>query len=360
MSQGLTRRPARCASQRPGRFAGRRATLRAVAYGAAALAAGALLPSAVAGRAAAAAVEPFRIGTGGQGGTYYPIGTILAGELTRHLGEGCISDCPQRLLLAVAQASNGSVSNVRDLAAGQLEAGLVQADIAHWAFTGTGIFAGRAPIADLRAVGRMYPESLHVVASAASGIRSFADLRGKRVALDEQGSGTLVAARLVLQAHGLGEADLQPVYAKAGHAVERLRQGKLDAFFTVAGAPVASVLALAEEVPIVLVPLSREGQRRVVESVPFFVPAELPAGLYAGTEAALSLEVGALLLTRAVMPAQTIETVTGVLWHPDTLAAFAAGHPMGALIRPGMALDGLPLPLHPGAARYYRAAGELE
>ena len=106
------------------------------------------------------------------------------------------SACGVPGLVAVAIAANGSVANVTDIQAGRLEAGLAQSDVAYWAMSGTGSFDNRAPAGDLRAIAYLYPEAVHLVVRKGSGIRSVADLRGKRVSLDEPGSGTLAAARL--------------------------------------------------------------------------------------------------------------------------------------------------------------------
>ena len=301
----------------------------------------------------------FRIGTGGLAGSYYPVGSVLAAELTDRLGITCRIDCPTQRLLAVAQTSNGSVANIAELAAKRLEAGLVQADIAHWAYSGEGIFSGSSPMQDLRAIGHLYSESLQIVARADAGIRTLADLRDKRVSLDEQGSGTLIAARLVLEAHGLTETDLVPSYVKPDLAIQKMRTGTLDAFFTVAGAPVASITALANDIQITLVPIEAAAQAELASRVPFFLSALLPAGLYRGTEPTKSLKVGALMLTRADLDEELVYRVTSVLWDEDTFIALRERRVLGAPVRRETALNGLPLPLHSGAERFYRETGLL-
>jgi TRAP transporter TAXI family solute receptor len=143
----------------------------------------------------AAAVSPvqaqqfFRIGTGGTAGTYYPVGGMIANLVTQ----------PGKLI-ASAVASNGSVANVNGIMGGSLESGFSQSDVAYWAYTGTGTFEGKAKAADLRLIATLYPESIHLVVRKGSGIKSVADLRGKRVSMDEPGSGTLVDVRLIMGA----------------------------------------------------------------------------------------------------------------------------------------------------------------
>jgi len=135
----------------------------------------------------------FRIGTGGTAGTYYPVGGMIANAVSQ----------PGKIV-ATAQATNGSVANVNGVAGGALESGFSQSDVATWAYTGTGVYEGKPKVTDLRMIANLYPESIHLVVKKGSGIKSVSDLKGKRVALDEPGSGTLVNARIVLAAYGVG------------------------------------------------------------------------------------------------------------------------------------------------------------
>lgn len=295
-------------------------------------------------------VSFFRIGTGGAGGTYYPIGMLLAHPLS-----GAVPG-----LFAVAETSNGSISNVRMIGSRQLEAGLVQADIAYWAYTGTGPFKGEPPIETLRAVANLYPESIHIVARKGSGIRTVRDLRGRRVSLDEAGSGTIVDARIVLDAYGLAESDLSPEYVKPNLAIEKMAQGGLDAFFFVGGYPAPSIAAAAESGGIVLVPIDGAQANEVVARYRFLTKNVFPAGIYRTPRATPTLEVGAQLLVSAALPDNLVFEVTRALWQKETLHALARGHPKGAQIRQETALKGIAIPLHPGAERYYRAAGILQ
>ena len=168
---------------------------------------------ALAGAASAQDMAFFRIGTGGTAGTYYPIGGLLANAISAPPGSRACEDggaCGVPGLVASAVASNGSVANVNAIMGGALESGFAQGDVAAWAYTGTGIWEGQPKAEKLRAIANLYPESIHLVATQASGIKSVADLRGKRVSLDEPGSGTLVDAQLILAAAGLAEGDVKP------------------------------------------------------------------------------------------------------------------------------------------------------
>jgi len=187
-----------------------------------------------AGAAVAQDIKFFRIGTGGTAGTYYPVGGMIANAVSQ----------PGKII-ATAQASNGSLANVNAVAGGSLEAGFSQSDVATWAYTGTGAFEGKPKVPELRMIANLYPESIHLVVKKGSGIKTVADLKGKRVALDEPGSGTLVDAKLILAAYGLSEADIKPEYVKPNQAGDKMKDGSLDAFFFVGGAPAGAIAELA-------------------------------------------------------------------------------------------------------------------
>jgi TRAP transporter TAXI family solute receptor len=192
------------------------------------------LSLAVAAAGSAQAQQFFRIGTGGTAGTYYPVGGMIANAVSQ----------PGKIV-ATAQASNGSLANVTGIAGGAMESGFSQADVATWAQKGTGIFEGKPNVPGLRLIANLYPESVHVVVKKGSGIKTVADLKGKRVALDEPGSGTLVNARAILAAYGMKESDIKPEYIKPNQAGDKLKDGALDAFFFTGGAPAGAIAELA-------------------------------------------------------------------------------------------------------------------
>ncbi|SDE10752.1 hypothetical protein SAMN05421538_10454 [Paracoccus isoporae] len=306
----------------------------------------------------------FRIANGSTAGTYYPIGGIIAAAISNPPGgpdcaEG--GDCGVPGLLASAVSSAGSVENVEAVGRGSIESGFAQADVAFWAQTGTGNFSGLPPIPNLRAIARLYPETLHLVARRDAGIRALSDLRGKRVSLDEPGSGTLVDARLVLDAADIHDHELKLSHQPASRAAIALRKGELDAFFFVGGYPAPAISQLAGQADITLVPIAGEVAARLSGPNSFFVPDTLPARTYRGIEEDTpTLSVGALWITSAEQPADLIHAITRVLWNDNTMRQLRYGHPIGRRILREGALDGVAIPLHPGAARYYREAGLLK
>ncbi|WP_134724907.1 TAXI family TRAP transporter solute-binding subunit [Paracoccus luteus] len=325
------------------------------------LAAAALI--AATGVSAAQEMTFFRIGTGGTAGTYYPIGGLLANAISAPPGSRSCEDggaCGVPGLVASALAANGSVANVNAIVGGTLESGFAQGDVATWAQTGTGIWEGKPPADTLRAIANLYPESIHLIASAGSGINSVADLKGKRVSLDEPGSGTLVDAQLILAAAGLSEKDIKPEYLKPDQAADRMKDGAMDAFFFVGGYPAGAIAELASQQDVKVVPIDGEIAAKVLENK-FFATDTIPAGTYEGTDADVTtIAVGAQWVTSASQPDDLIYGITKALWNDATRKQLDAGHAKGKQIVPENALAGVGIPLHPGAERFYKEAGLLK
>ena len=305
----------------------------------------------------------FRIGTGGVAGTYYPIGGLIADIISNPPGARPCNkggSCGVPGLVAIAQSSNGSVANVNAIGSGELESGFVQSDIAYWAYAGTGIFADQGKVDNLRAIANLYPESIHLVARKDAGIATVRDLKGKRVSLDEPGSGTLVDARIILAAFGLAEADLEAEYIKSSPAVGMIRDNQLDAFFIVAGYPTGSVVELASGAGADLVPIDGPEVDALLENHQFFAKDLIPAGTYDGIGATATISVGAQWVVGAEIDEELVYGITKALWHENARMLLDDGHAKGHEITLETALEGIAIPLHPGAERYYREVGLLQ
>jgi TRAP transporter TAXI family solute receptor len=387
--------------KRPDEDKGMRKSARAVPWCAAALA---LLLWPAFSRADDA-LRFFRIGTAATTGTYFQIGGMLANVISKPPGSRDCDEggsCGVPGLVAVAQATPGSAENAADVASGQIESALIQADIAHWAFAGSwpkdpscaapapapapvaeqqnqgvppnesapqsqetqqGPPAGttirqRGPFKNLRVISSLFPEYVHVMVRAESDIRSLADLKDKRVALGEPGSGTLEDSRLVLEAAGLSECDLKPSYLRLSEAAEALRRGDIDALFLVAGYPVPAVADLASLAKMRLVPVPAGMARALHAQYRFFAAGAIPGATYPGIDKETpSVAVTALWVTRTETPEDLVYAITAALWQPASRRILDSGHPAGKRIRLAGALLGFDLPLHPGSARYYRENG---
>lgn len=315
--------------------------------------------------ALAQAPQFFRIGTGGTAGTYYPIGGLIANAISNPPGSRPCDkggSCGVPNLIATALSANGSVANMNAIGSGQIESGFSQSDVAFWAYTGTGIYEGKPKVADLRLIANLYPESIQLVARKGSGIKTVADLKGKRVSLDEPGSGTLIDARIILGAFGLTEKDIKAEYLKPQNAGDKMRDGSMDALFSVSGYPQGALVELATAGGgIDLIPVTGPEIDKVLAQYKFFARETIPAGTYKGVDAdTKTLSVGAQWLTSAKQPDELIYEVTKALWNDNTRKQLDAGHAKGKVITKATALEGAGVPLHPGAERFYKEAGLLK
>lgn len=306
--------------------------------------------AAVAVAGTAHAQQFFRIGTGGTAGTYYPVGGMIANAVSQ----------PGKIVVT-AQASNGSVANVTGIAGGAIESGFSQADVASWAYTGKGIYEGKPNVPGLRLIANLYPESVHLVVRKGLGVKSVADLKGKRVALDEPGSGTLVNARIILNAYGLKESDLKPEYIKPNQAGDKLKDGALDAFFFVGGAPAGAIAELASSgAGIEIVSIDGPQADAIRQKDGFFSPDLIAADTYKGVAAVRTLAVGAQWVTSDKADATAVYEITKALYGEAAQKALAAGHAKGKFITKDNAVKGAGIPFHPGAERFYKEAGLLK
>ncbi|MCV2446013.1 TAXI family TRAP transporter solute-binding subunit [Paracoccus sp. DMF] len=306
----------------------------------------------------------FRIGTGSTAGTYYPIGGLLAQAISAPPGARACAEpgeCGVPGLVASALASTGSVANAEAVQGGALESGFVQGDVAAWAYSGGGIWQDRPKADKLRAIANLYPEAIHLVVRDGAQIESVADLRGKRVSLDEPGSGTLVDARAILAGAGLSERDISPLYLTLDEAGAAMQQGQLDALFFVGGYPAGAIAELASQQPIRILPIDGALAQGLMGEHGFLARATIPAGTYDGQDADVAtISVGAQWVTSTDQPEALIHDITRALWSARSRRLLDAGHARGRDIAPDRALQGIGIPLHPGAARYYREAGLLK
>ena len=305
----------------------------------------------------------FRIGSGSTSGSNFAIAGAIAAAISNPPGSRPCErggSCGVPGLVAVAQTTQGSLDNVALIAKGAVDAAIVQADVAYWAYHGTGPHAGKGALANLRAVATLYPEVVQVVTAARGDIKGIADLRLRRVSLGEQGSGTLVNARAILKAHGLGELDVVPFYLQPGPAADLLAKEGLDAFFVNAGLPAAAVAELARAMPIRLLPVAGAQRDALRREFPFFAAWSVPAGAYAGTAATETVSVATQLLVAAGLEDKLVYGIAASLWHPATQKLLESAGPLAAAIARPTALEDLAVPLHPGAALWYFEQGMIQ
>ena len=319
-----------------------------------------LLTLGLSGKSFAQELKFFTIGTGGTAYTYYPVGGMIANAISkppgsRECGKG--GSCGVPNLIASAVSSRGSVDNVNAIISGLRNSGFAQSDVAYWAYTGTGTMEGKEPAKDLRTIAALFQEHIHLVALKKSNINSVKDLKGKRVSLDEPGSGTYVDAKLILESNGLSTSDVKAEALKGKAATDALRNGKVDAIFVVAGFPTGAIVELASAVDVKLVPIDGSGAKALTSKYGFFSQSPIPSGTYEGVDEVNTVAVGAQWFTSAKEDNELIYQITKALWNKESRKLMDVGHAKGKTITPDTALSGVGVPLHPGAEKFYKEAG---
>lgn len=305
----------------------------------------------------------FRIVSGGTGGTYYPIAGLIGNAISNPPGSRSCEDggsCGVPGLVAIAQSSNGGAANVTAVGSGQAEGGFAPADLLEWANKATGPYEGQTPVETIRVIANLFAEHLHLVTLPGSNIASYADLAGKRVGIGSAGSGTQVAVLEILAKLGMTRDDFSAAELNISQSTERLQDGALDAFFYIAGVPAGGIAQLAATAGMKLVGMSPDEQAAALEVVPFYQAAEIAAGAYDGVETPVTtLAVGTQFVVHAGLDEDLAYGITKALWSDQTRKLLDAGHAKGREIVLENALNGITLPLHPGAEKFYREAGML-
>ena len=302
----------------------------------------------VAGTVAAQQQQFINVLTGGQSGVYYPIGVSLSQSFAK--------DIPN--VRSTAQVTRASAENLNLLQAGRGELGLSLADTISDAWNGNEEAGFRTKLDKLRGFSATYNNYIQIVASADSGIRTIADLKGKRLSVGAARSGTELNARAILKAAGLSYSDLGKVeYLPFGESVELIKNRQLDATLQSAGLGVASIRDLSTAVRIVVVPVPHDVVAKVGD--PAYQPSVIPANTYTGqTEDVPTAAIPNFLVTHTGVPDDTVYRMVKAMY--DNLDTLHAAHSAARVIKRENAIQGMPIPLHPGAERYYREVGLIK
>lgn len=312
------------------------------------------------GVAQAQEMKFWRIGTGGAGGTYFPIGGLIANAISsppgaRSCDEGGTCGVPG--LVAIAVSTNASVANVNAIHAGLLDAGLAGAQSVVQGFNGEGKFEGDAKT-NIRVIANLYPEDMHLVLAKGTNLGSLKDLNGMRIGVAAAGSGTQVSVRQIL-AHYEIKADEHEL--GLGQSTQRLADGQLDAFFYAGGTPFAALIQLGSTKGFELYSFSADEIKTINEIIPYYVESMIPAGVYENiTTDTATLAVNGQLITSVEQPDDLVYEITKALWSDKTRALLDKGHSKGKAIRLETALTGVLIPLHPGAERFYKEIGMIK
>lgn len=283
------------------------------------------------------------IATGGTSGTYYPIGGAIAAAVTKG------SD-----IQATAETGNASVANINLVAKGDIEVAFVQNDIAFWAYNGQLMF--KSPMKNVRAIASLYPEHVQLILDAKANVKTLADLKGKRVGIGAPGSGVEGDVQAIFQVAAMTYKDIDANFLDFGATTNRFKDNQIDAGFVVAGFPTASVMDLALTKDITLMDFSDDFLKALAKAHPYFVPSIIPANTYSKMGKDIKTPaVMAILVTHDKMADDVVYKFTKALF--DNIDTVHASHAKGKEINLKTALDGLTVPLHPGAAKYFKEKG---
>ena len=281
------------------------------------------------------------IGTGGTAGTYYPIGGAIAEVLNKEIPG----------MSASAQSTGASVANINMLGDGEIDLATVQNDIAYYAAHGTEMFKDKK-VDGLQGIASLYPETCQFVTLKSSGIKSLAELKGKRVAVGAVGSGVEANVRQILAAYGVTYSDIDAQYLSFAEGASALKDGNVDVAVLTAGYPTASVQDIASQNPVRLLPVEEKIADDLIAQYPFYTKTVIPAGTYAGfDEEVSSVAVMAMLAAGPTVNADLGYSVTKAIF--GNLDRLQAAHAVGKQITKDTAKAGMSLPMNAGAERYF-------
>ncbi len=302
----------------------------------------------VAVTSAASAATFVNVLTGGTSGVYYPLGVTLS----QVYGEA-IPDSKVQV-----QATKASAENLNLLQAGRGEIGFSLADSVSDAWKGNAEAGFTKPLDKLRAVASVYPNYIQIVALADANIQSLADLKGKRISVGAPRSGTEINARAILKAAGLTYADFAKVeYLPFGESVELMKNRQIDVTLQSAGLGVAALRDLSAAVKVNFVAIPAEVVAKVGDAA--YQSAKVPANTYEGQTADVdTVAINNLLITHDKVPAEVVYQMTKGIF--DNLERLGNSHSAARQIKLEKAIEGLPVPLHPGAEKYYREQGLIK
>ncbi len=302
----------------------------------------------------------FGIATGGVGGVYYPLGGALAQALTNKIPD----------MVVTAQTGNASVANVNLIARGEVETGIAQNNVALAAYTGDKEQWKTPQVKSLRCITALFPETVHILAIAKSGIKSVNDFKGKKIIVGDKGSGTEMDSRRFLEAIGLTYNDIQPIFVYYAAAVQRMQDEQADALFWTAGVPISSIIEIATTKDVVFLPFPDATIEKLHGRYPYYAPVTLPPKAYPKQNYPVkTIAIISLWVTRAEVDEKSVYDVTYHLWEKTPqlfrekkeLASgaeiMAAAHEQGKNVTIQNALLGVTVPLHKGAYRYYKEKG---
>jgi TRAP transporter TAXI family solute receptor len=290
--------------------------------------------------------QQIRMATGGNTGTYYAYGSAVGQILTE-----------KTKIPITIQSTGASKANIQLIAADEVELAIVQNDVMDYAYRGVDLFNGEM-IKDFTTMAALYAEVCQVVANPAAGITSVADLKGKNVSVGDAGSGTEFNAWQILEAYGVSFDDINKQNLSFGASADALRDNKIDAFFCVAGAPTTAIVDLAIGKDIIVLDIDDAHVALLRQKYPFYTQFPVPAGSYRGQSGEVkTVAVKATFVVSNKLTEDTVYQLTKTLF--ESRDEIIGAHAKGSELSTAYAVDGISVPFHPGAEKYFKEIGAL-
>lgn len=297
---------------------------------------------------AAQATTRLSIATSGTGGTWYLLGGTMASIIGRYIPD----------TEATAYPSAASIENIRALRKGQTDIVMLMPDIAYWAYTGTEQFAKDKPYKELRAIFAMHPIPNQIVVLESSGIHSIRDMKGKKISVGAPGSGSEIMTRLMLAEYGLTYKDLSVKFLHYGEGVEAMKDGNIDGLFATIGVPAPVIMDLLTVRKCRFIDIEPDMLQRLTKKYPFYVPFVIKAGTYKGQPTPnTALAWMGIVAVDAKMKDQLVYDIVKAFWdHKDEVDKVHVQFKDITLHN----ATRVPIPLHPGAMRFYKERGIIK
>jgi len=282
-----------------------------------------------------------RFVTGGEAGTYYAFGSVIAQHATNNAGVN-----------VTGVVGNGSQSNINELKEGSAELAFCQSDVMAYAYNGTNLFD--TPITCFSTVAALYTEQVQIV-TLDENIKTVADLAGKKVSIGAAGSGVYFNAIDILGAYGLSEADIEPTYQSFGDSADALKDGKIDAAFIVSGAPTTAVVDLSTTKQVYLVSLDDEHVNALLASSPYYAKCVIKADTYSMPSDVTTVGVGAVILAANSVSEDAVYAFVKDIF--DNAASLTDSHAKYGEVNLEYGASITSVPYHAGAAKYFEEKG---
>ncbi|UCZ57839.1 TAXI family TRAP transporter solute-binding subunit [Desulfurispirillum indicum] len=287
------------------------------------------------------------IATGGTSGVYYPIGGAVANIIARDLKVD-----------TSVQSTGASVENINLLNRNRVELAIVMGDAVAQAYEGIGAFEGRPGNKDLRGLTALYPNYVQLVTTTRTGINSVRDLEGRRVGVGAANSGVELNARLILEAHGMSYDNIRQDYLSYSEAVDQIKNGMIDAAFVTSGIPNATVIDLSTTHEAKIIPIDNDALAYLTKNYPFFAAGIIPGGTYNDKNDVQTATITNVMLVNHRLSDDVVYHITKSLF--ENLDTLYGAHNAARNIKLETVADGMPVPFHPGAERYFREVGALK